>query len=107
MIREEVRKLVELGPLPPSTNTDSETIDRHWALLAAISRPISVEEAEALVALFGPDECFGLVWSLIHLLESAPGWPLEYLLTDMSNEWIRLLLTRAHNADEDATETNE
>ena len=23
--------------------------------------------------VFGPDECFGLAWSILHLIETAPG----------------------------------
>ncbi|MDB6032726.1 MAG: hypothetical protein JWM16_3064, partial [Verrucomicrobiales bacterium] len=30
----------------------------------------------ALVKVFGPDDYYGLAWSLLHLIESAPGWPL-------------------------------
>ncbi|MFD6231890.1 hypothetical protein ACFWFZ_34360 [Streptomyces sp. NPDC060232] len=33
----------------------------------------TVEEAEALGACFGPDDCYGVSWSLVHLIETSPG----------------------------------
>jgi hypothetical protein len=41
------------------------------------------------VGLFGPDDCFGLEWSLVGLVETAPGWPLADCLENTDNEWIQ------------------
>ncbi|MDX2851185.1 hypothetical protein [Actinacidiphila glaucinigra] len=30
------------------------------------------EEAHALAGCFGDDECFGVAWVLLHLIETAP-----------------------------------
>jgi hypothetical protein len=56
---------------------------------------VSGEEAGALARLFGPDDCFGLAWTLVHLIESAP----EYLdhLPVHENEWISRLRATANS----------
>jgi hypothetical protein len=97
VIRPEVRQLVELGPLPDSANAarSSTELENYQRLIEMIEKPVSNEEAEALATLFGPDDCFGLAWSLVHLIESAPDWPLLHRLPDTDNEWIELLRTRA------------
>ena len=70
-------------------------LEEYQRLLNAISQPVSDEEAEALARLFGPDDCFGLAWTLVHLIESAPGWPLVDRLPAIDNEWIVLLRDRS------------
>lgn len=78
-IRKEVDQLVSLGPLPSSdfvleANLD-QSLDQWGAALRAIPAPVSNEEAAILTELFGPDECFGVAWSLLHLIETAPRLP--------------------------------
>lgn len=98
-MRQEVRELVELGPLPDE-EADVERIRRHDERLHRITEPVTDEEARALVGLFGPDNCYGLAWTLLHLIETAPNWPLEECLQDDGNEWIRRLRQRVENARE-------
>lgn len=103
-IRPEVRQLLDLGPLPDSSRVakSRERLERYQRLIETIEMPVSNEEAEALATLFGPDDCFGLAWSLVHLIESAPDWPPLHRLPDTHNEWIELLRSRAQrraNAD--------
>jgi hypothetical protein len=64
--------------------------------LQKVKPPLSDEEAEALVGLFpdSEDECFGLAWSMIHLVETAPHWPLKQCLSDKTNPWIANLRKR-------------
>lgn len=57
--------------------------------------PVTNEEARVLVTLFGPDECYGLAWTLVHLIETAPGWPIADCLGGTGNEWIQRLRLRA------------
>jgi hypothetical protein len=59
---------------------------------------LSDEEARILVGLFGPDDCFGLEWSLVGLVETAPGWLLADCNENTDNEWIQLLRQRVNNA---------
>lgn len=70
-IRREVEQLLNLGQLPSSEGADEASLDRWGAALNAIVPPVNDEEARALVELFGPDECFGAAWSLLHLIETA------------------------------------
>lgn len=73
-------------------------IERYEEILHSISPPVSREEAEALVMLFPPNGCFGLDWTLLHLIETAPGWPLLTVIDRcLSTEWKQRMLDRAVN----------
>jgi hypothetical protein len=88
MIRPQITELVRLGAFPASENVNHDTIRRQQELLDTVKPPISDEEAKELLRLFGPDDYFGAAWTVLHLVESAPGWPIEECLTASSNEWI-------------------
>lgn len=94
-IRKEIEEMRALGPLPSEDSRDIELMKKYDALYRAITKPITDEEARVLVKLFGQDGCFGLASSLMHLIESSPGWPLEDCLHDLDNEWIVELRNRA------------
>ncbi|MEU8550551.1 hypothetical protein AB0C81_26820 [Streptomyces roseoverticillatus] len=70
-MRPEVQTFVAVGPLP-DWDADEEEIDRRANQLEAISAPVTADEAHALTACFGPDDCYGLAWSLLHLIETSP-----------------------------------
>ncbi|MEO8553659.1 MAG: hypothetical protein ABI678_26980 [Kofleriaceae bacterium] len=72
-----------------------ERLDKalHW-----IPSPVTTEEAKLLLQAFGSDGCFGLAWSLIHLIESAPVSPLDTKPGDLENEWVRYLWERMQRA---------
>ena len=86
-MRKEIVELVAMGALPPSSSKDMNRLARFQDLILSIQRPVSNEEAEALVNCFGPDDCFGLAWELLHLIETAPGWPIAEVLNRSTNEW--------------------
>jgi hypothetical protein len=94
-MQDAIADLVKLGPLPSSDSADPKVLERYQRLIGAIRRPVSDAEARVLMEVFGPDECFGLAWSLLHLVESAPGWPLEDCLLKTGNEWADRLRQRA------------
>jgi hypothetical protein len=96
MIREQIRELANLGPLPDS-EADADRIVIYEDLLASISPPVTDEEAGLLVKTFGSDDCYGLAWTLLHLIETAPSWPIKEYLQG-NNDWIDLLRTRSENA---------
>ncbi|MBK1685402.1 hypothetical protein [Rhodoferax fermentans] len=77
-----------LGPLPPEAIKDVDLVKKFDMLYRAISKPVTDEEARVLIQLFGQDGCFGLASSLMHLIETAPGWPLIECLENQNNEWI-------------------
>jgi hypothetical protein len=96
-IRKAVEDLVKLGPLPESSAATEQDLDQRVALLKAIAAPVSDEEAAALAECFGPDECFGVAWSYLHLIETAPGGtPIKEPPPETANEWIRRLWARSH-----------
>jgi hypothetical protein len=75
----------------------AEDVDRRYAALTAIKPPVTEEEATLLLNSFGRDECFGLAWALLHLIESAPAAASSVAKPDATaNEWIRRLWDRAH-----------
>jgi len=91
----EVQQLIDLGPLPSSSAATVPVVQVFEQQLSKVQTPISDDEARALVKLFGPDDCFGLAWTLLHLIETAPGWPLKDVLDASSGEWIDRLRERA------------
>ncbi|MCX4581903.1 hypothetical protein [Streptomyces sp. NBC_01481] len=93
-MRLEVQAFVEDGPLP-DWDASEEEIDRRVAQLHAISKPVTAEEARALVDCFGPDDCFGVAWTLMHLIETGPNPVLTTQPVENANEWHHRLFDRA------------
>ncbi|GAA3839763.1 hypothetical protein GCM10022243_02680 [Saccharothrix violaceirubra] len=99
VVRDEVRLLHALGPLP-AEDDDSvddarfEDVDR---LFRAIERPVTEDEARLLLECFGPDNCFGLSWALMHLIESSPVHPVTVEPPPGSNLWVETLWLRHRN----------
>jgi len=94
-MRKEVQELLNLGPLLDCETTEEEQLKLYESLLSSVTPPISDAEARSLVHLFGPDECYGLAWTLLHLIETAPGWLLHDCLQDTNNPWHDRLRLRA------------
>ena len=90
-----VDDLLKLGPLPSSANADVGQLEIYQFILAKIDQPIADDDARALITLFGPDDCFGLCWTLLHIIETALGWPISEILVPTGNEWIERLRERA------------
>jgi|SRR6516162_5795408 hypothetical protein len=102
-IRQMIVELVRLGPLPSEAQADVEHLKRFQEVVEEViqdskHRPLTNEETKALVGLFGADECFGGAWSLLHLIETAPSWPIEECMQNTSNEWVARLKRRVENA---------
>jgi len=94
-MRHEISRLLLLGPLPSEYDASVEKLQLMECEFKAISKPVTDDEARALVTLFGPDDCYGAAWSILHLIESAPGWPITECLINLENEWIVTLRDRA------------
>ena len=93
-MREEVKVLVALGQFPAEQGAIPGVVERHDQALKTIARPVSDDEARALVKVFGPDDCFGLAWSLLHLIETAPSWPIKNAIADANPLWAEELKDR-------------
>lgn len=95
-IRQAVADFLAAGPLPDE-DQPVDAIQRSQDLLERIESPVTDEEAMALLGGFGPDDCYGLAWTLLHLIETAPGaQTAEY--PDSANPWVQLLRRRVENA---------
>ncbi|MFC9733076.1 hypothetical protein ACFWGM_25415 [Streptomyces roseolus] len=97
-MRPEVRAFVADGPLP-GWDASEEEIDRRVRLLEAIAGPVTQEEARALATCFGPDDCYGVAWTLLHLIETAPRPVLTADPGPGAGEWHRRLHGRAASGD--------
>lgn len=94
-IRSEVTLLAKLGRLPSEgLTTDPELILQYQELLKQIQPPVTLDEAGVLLQIFGSDECYGLAWTLLHLVETAPGWPDNDLIKDADSKWLESLKKR-------------
>ena len=87
-----------MGPLPDCETMAEAQLKIYESLLSRVTPPVSNGEARSLVRLFGPDDCYGLTWTLLHLIESAPGWPLYDCLQDTRNAWTERLRLRAERS---------
>jgi hypothetical protein len=95
-MRPEVSNLVSKGPVP-SAQGGVPQIKEWQEAFEKIKPPISDDEAKALIGLFpaSDDDCFGLAWSLIHVVETCPHWPLRECLQDTDKPWLARLRQRS------------
>ncbi|GHJ91454.1 hypothetical protein SNE510_09730 [Streptomyces sp. NE5-10] len=91
-----MQTFVTAGPLPDGDASEEE-IERRVEQLEAIQKPVTEEEACALLACFGPDDCYGVAWTLLHLVETGPNPVLTTTPGPDANEWHRRLHDRAVN----------
>ncbi len=96
MVRTAVQEFVSAGPLP-SEEANEEGIERAQRLLEGISAPVSDEEAQLLSTAFGEDNCYGLSWTLLHLIETAPSAMTATYPYNAGNPWVQLLNARVAN----------
>lgn len=106
MIRPEIEELERLGPLP-ADDDDDPGIDRKLFdvehLLAAVDPPVTVEEGRVLAALFPRDggTCYGLAWSLLHLIETLDADDLGAVVTGVNSaQWRKMFEQRLENAED-------
>jgi hypothetical protein len=99
MIRDEVKELASLGPMPNSSKATPEKVDKYGDLVLRIQRPLTDEEARLLLNSFGDDDFFGVAWELMHLIETAPHSPVDGPPSDSANEWIRRIWLRGQRAE--------
>jgi hypothetical protein len=98
VVRDEVKALLRMGPLPSEEElirSPASLVENYQQLLLSIEKPVTDDEAKILTGTFGVDDCFGLCWTLVHLIETAPNWPIEEGLENIGDEWIQRLKDRA------------
>lgn len=94
MLRPGVARFVALGPLPPQDAAD-DVLDAHTEAFERIETPVTQEEATALLACFGPDDCYGLASSLVTTIASAPHPVLTKEPPPGASEWLHRIWTRS------------
>ncbi len=103
MVRKAVEELLKLGPPPSEQEVIGakliSLVEEYERLISEIEEPVTDEEAKALVGLFGQDNFFGMNWTLVHLIETAPNWPGAEDLEPVENEWVKMLRDRAHDGE--------
>lgn len=90
-----VAGMARLGPMPSAVSPALNIVGDWESALRALVLPISEADAGVLAGLFGDDDCYGLAWTLIHVIETTPGWPLWELLPTGGGKWIELRRARA------------
>jgi hypothetical protein len=96
-IRPEVSDLVSAGSFP-SEDAAEEEIAETQRLLERIAAPVTDEEAQLLTRAFWPDNCYGLAWTLLHLIETAPSTQTASYESNTGNLWVELLNSRVDHA---------
>ena len=96
-MRTPVMSLASLGRLPEEGSAAEAQLQAFEAALKAIEPPITDEEAASLLQVLPStgQSCFGLAWSVLHLIETAPGWPIKEAMLHRSNPWVNSMLERA------------
>ncbi len=98
-MRDSVLELIRLGRLPDDKDANVPQLQAFESALNAIEQPLSDEEAVGLLSVFpsGESSCFGLAWSLLHLIETAPGWPCSEATHHGVNPWVKSMLERSES----------
>jgi hypothetical protein len=71
-VRSEVHALAALGPMPPAAAMTEQLAAGDQVQMHAIAPPLNRDEAELLMTAFEPDDGYGVAWTRLHLMESAP-----------------------------------
>lgn len=93
-MREQIGKLIDLGPFPSALGASVDQVLSYQLLIEQISPPLEDDEAKALIGIFGPDDFFGLAWTVLHLIETAPNSPVTSTPSDSGNEWVQRIWLR-------------
>ena len=84
-----------------SDRASIETVEWAGELIDSFERPAQNDEAVALLELLSRSDessCFGLNWTILHFIETAPGWPIWPALKDAKGEWAESLKVGLRNA---------
>lgn len=100
-VRPEVRRLASWAPVPSEDDVvwQEDVIDRFAADVAAVAPPLTTSERDALLALLerpDDDTVDGVLWGVLHLVETAPDDGYEHRLRTSGNPWFERLLSQVH-----------
>ena len=94
-MRSSVAQLVALGQLPGEQGVTVPQVKEFEVALQKIEPSLTREEDIAFLPVFGQDNCFGLAWPLLHLIETAPDWLYPEAGLYARNLWGKTLLEYA------------
>jgi hypothetical protein len=98
-IRPEITRVTALAPLPAEEDCSEGLIVEMDEATRVVPRPLTDEEALALFDLLATSDessYYGVMWTVVHAVETAPGWPLPQLWTPIG-PWFDSLRIRARN----------
>jgi hypothetical protein len=95
-LRKPVTDLVALGSMPASRGYGGIRGRRVRTEDPGTSTPLTTDEARALLPVFGTDDYFGLAWTLLHRVETAPDPVVAEEPDTNANWWVRPLWDRYH-----------
>lgn len=99
-VRPLINEMQQLGSMPTDQEADADEAraDRWEELVTALNAQgnVTVPEARVLVQLLPVDEtdCYGVAWTLLHVIESASEWPDQTALDAVSGPWGERLRER-------------
>ncbi len=101
--RRQVKELAAYSPLASEGAYTMDTLEPIQTVLGQIIPPLTLREAQTLLPLLdreSEDDLYGLIWTLVALLETAPGWPPSELdsLATPERPWFEILGRRARTA---------
>ena len=87
--------------MPPEASAPEGIVQPYHDALASLADPATDAEAIALLPVLphGEDSLFGLAWSVLHFIETAPSWPIRDALDDRS-WWVTFLRERADRGNQ-------
>lgn len=94
-----IADITSRGTLPSEEEATDEELESLTELLEQVPLPLTDEEALALAQTFGPDDCYGLAWTVLHMVETAPhALTLDH--SQVSSPWRETLVERQVGSDE-------
>jgi hypothetical protein len=100
-MRSSIEKIRTLGVMPGDATADDQAVKRWEEAVGSIELPVSCEEATVLMGALPHDEssCFGLAWTMLHAIETAPGYGVDFVEQSAAvGPWRATLLHRLSNA---------
>jgi hypothetical protein len=88
-------ELSKMGSLPDeSAEIADGVLERYDELFQQIKSPLTEAEAVVIARLFPPVACFGMEWTIVHMLERSENWPSKALEAIVSRQWKMEMLDR-------------
>ena len=100
-MRAAVRELVERPGVILSDDAPPELVEWVDGLVSGLrGTKATDDEAIALLELISRSDrdMYGLNWSIVHFIETAPAWPIWPALMQTTGQWARELKIRLRNA---------